>query len=619
MESTWSRIVFDIEANGLFDIPVEERLIWCIGLYDLDSEEYRVFRGDDLMEAVTLLHNARLIVAHNGVGYDIPWIKSMYGIDVSENGKVWDTFIVSSLIKGDMFGHSLGDWGKRLGFPKMNYLQALKDAGAIPEDTPSRTGAEFKFYHPLMLEYVKQDVLVTAKLLKAEIKIAQKDGWGSYAEFIGGLPFKLEHSAQRVLFEQEQRGWLFNSTKANHLLYRIGQCMEAIDNKLNTLIPCEVSQHLTPISDPFVKSGGYKKSVKDWFVDGDVYSVGGPFTRIQIKRINYGSDKQLKSALIRLGWRPIEFTDNANNPQPKLTETSLKIWGGKTGTMISKRMMYKHRRGLVTGLLKNVRADGRVGAGGKAQGAITGRVTHRVVANIPRPSSPVGKQIRSLFTSPEGKVLVGCDAAGLELRCLAHYVNNEEITNEILEGDIHQKNADAVGVDRNTVKTLTYGWLYGAGDGKLGATALDSTIGQWTGSDAEGKIIRAKFLKSMNAETLMKQVAKAAERGYVKGIDKRIIPIRSEHAALNTLLQSAGAIVMKLAYVKLASWLDADPKRGLLLCFYHDEYTVECDPEQVDETGRVMAKCIVWAGKKLGFKVPLAGDPQTGKHWGAIH
>ena len=147
----------------------------------------------------------------------------------------------------------------------------------------------------------------------------------------------------------------------------------------------------------------------------------------------------------------------------------------------------------------------------------------------------------------------------------------------------------------------------------------DSTIGQWAGTAEEGTTIRAKFLKSMNAEKLMKQVAAAAERGYLKGIDGRIIPIRSEHAALNTLLQSAGAIVMKLAYIKLASWLDADPSRGKLLCFYHDEYTVECDPEQAEQTGKVMAKCITWAGKTLGFRVPLAGDPQVGKHWGAIH
>lgn len=616
-ESTWRNVAFDLESNGLFDVPVEERLIWCIGCMDVETGEYRHFKGDALPDCYDLLLNADIIIGHNIVGYDIPWIESVAGIRVDAHGKVWDTKIVSTLYKPDMPGHRLADWGKRLGYPKIDYRQELIDIGALDLDKYPNKGDEFKFYHPLMDEYMQRDVEVSAKLFRAEIKMGQKDGWGdTLSQQMGSLAFRMEHEAQRVMYKQETTGWLFNSHKAEHLLHRIDQCFAAIDRKLDTLIPCVIKPKGVTINEPFLKSGkGVKKSVADHMPD--TYSqVAGPFTRITIERISYNSDKQIKDALIRLGWRATDFTDAGN---PRLTDDSLKVWGGRVGEMISKRMMYKHRRGLVAGLLKNVRPDGRVGAGGTAQGAVTGRVTHRVVANIPRYTSPVGAQIRSLFTSPADKVLVGCDAAGLELRCLAHYVNNEDITKEILEGDIHQKNADACGVDRNTVKTLTYGWLYGAGDAKLGATALDSTIGKWGGTKEEGAIVRAKFLKSMNAETLMAQVAKAAERGFLKGIDGRIIPIRSEHAALNTLLQSAGAIVMKLAYIKLDSWLEADPSRGKLLCFYHDEYTVECDPQQAEQTGAVMAKCIAWAGKKLGFRVPLEGDPQIGNTWKEIH
>lgn len=608
--------MFDIESNGLLDTG---DTLWCLGIMDItdpNNKTYHHYVGDDLRSGIDRLREADVIIGHNIIDFDIPFIEKVTGIDVVGDGKVIDTVICSRLLKPDMLaGHSLSAWGKRLGHEKMDFRAALIEAGALEPASPK--GSEFLQFHPLMLPYMQTDVEVTEHVLRAVLAIAQKEWAMDEVKFTNSLPFRLEHETQRLLSKQARTGWLFDVKRAKWFLRRVNQIIDIIDEKVVPQLPKHIKARGNPVQRPVLKSGQPSKAVVDWY-GYEAGNVAGPFTRIEVCTPSLQSDKQLKEALIKLGWRPTEFTDTGG---PRLTEDSLVKWGGRTGEMIAKRMMYKHRRGLVEGLLAAVREDGRVGAGGIAQGAVTGRVTHRVVANIPRYTSPCGKTIRSLFRAPEGRVLVGCDAAGIELRCLAHYLGDDEVTREILEGDIHQKNADAVQVDRNCVKTLTYAWLYGAGDEKLGSTLLDSTGDkEWAGTKEEGSIARAKFIESMNAESLIERVSAMAAMGHIKAIDGRRIPIRSEHAALNTLLQACGALIMKMAYCKLGGFLENNPHiPAKLLCFYHDEYTVETTPEYADYVGRLMSRCIVWAGEVLELSVPLAGDPQVGLNWKEIH
>lgn len=353
---------------------------------------------------------------------------------------------------------------------------------------------------------------------------------------------------------------------------------------------------------------------------------------------------------------------------PKITESSLETIQSDLGALVQQRMIWTHRRSLLQGLVESVRKDHRLSARANPCATPTARMRHSVVVNIPAARSPFGKELRGLFqgTPVEGvdpkihsrflpsetvqlvlftnrvqefkkgswkkagvakkylkknrMVFVGYDGAGLELRMLAHYINDPEFTRELIEGDVHARNQAAAGLPtRDDAKTFIYAFLYGAGDGKLGLI-----IG---GSSRDGAAIRAKFLEANPLlAQLIDRVREQAEKGYLIGIDGRKLWMRRNefgevmaHKALNTLLQAAGAIVMKYAMV----WLDDEVKKANLRAFkvldMHDEGQWECHPEDVDKLRELMDNCVRRAGEYLGMNCPLASDSIAGSSWYETH
>jgi DNA polymerase I-like protein with 3'-5' exonuclease and polymerase domains len=242
------------------------------------------------------------------------------------------------------------------------------------------------------------------------------------------------------------------------------------------------------------------------------------------------------------------------------------------------------------------------------------------LAQVPSVKAPYGEECRALFMVPKGRKLVGADASGLELRCLAHYMgrwDHGEYAKVILEGDIHSVNQTAAGLPtRDNAKTFIYAFLYGAGDAKIG-----SIIGK--GKKA-GAALKAKFLRGLPARgNLLEAVKKAAARGYVIGLDGRHIYVRSEHAALNTLLQGAGAIVMKKALVLLDDELHY---RGYVpgvdyefVLNIHDEFQIECREEIADDVAEAAVAAIRAAGRHFNFRCPLDGEAKVGRNWAETH
>lgn len=331
---------------------------------------------------------------------------------------------------------------------------------------------------------------------------------------------------------------------------------------------------------------------------------------------------------------------------PKITESSLETIQSDLGALVQQRMIWTHRRSLLQGLVESVRKDHRLSARANPCATPTARMRHSVVVNIPAARSPFGKELRGLFQgSPmeldqviyyryefktkkksykrvlkNKMVFVGYDGAGLELRMLAHYINDPEFTRELIEGDVHARNQAAAGLPtRDDAKTFIYAFLYGAGDGKLGLI-----IG---GSSRDGAAIRAKFLEANPLlAQLIERVREQAEKGYLIGIDGRKLWMRRNefgevmaHKALNTLLQAAGAIVMKYAMV----WLDDEVKKANLRAFkvldMHDEGQWECHPEDVDKLRELMDNCVRRAGEYLGMNCPLASDSVAGGSWLETH
>ena len=252
-------------------------------------------------------------------------------------------------------------------------------------------------------------------------------------------------------------------------------------------------------------------------------------------------------------------------------------------------------------------------------GAVTSRCTHSNpnTAQVPSVGAPYGKECRELFISPSGYSLLGADASGLELRCLAHYMaayDDGSYADVVLNGDIHTANQLAAGLDsRNQAKTFIYGFLYGSGDEKTG-----KIIGKGA---KEGKAIKNKFLKKLPAlKYLRDAVAKAAdERGFVKGLDGRIIPIRHSHAALNTLLQSCGAIICKTWYVFICRALKEAKLDARVVAFIHDEVQVVVKKGQEDEAGRVILKCMRDVEGHFKFRCRLDSEYKYGSNWADTH
>ena len=266
-----------------------------------------------------------------------------------------------------------------------------------------------------------------------------------------------------------------------------------------------------------------------------------------------------------------------------------------------------------------VEKSGRIHGSVTTNGAVTGRCTHRKpnLAQVTSSNSPYGKECRSLFVPSEGWKLVGVDASGLELRCLAHYMgkfDNGEYANVILEGDIHTKNQEAAGLDtRNQAKTFIYAFLYGAGDGKIG-----SVVG---GNAAIGRSLKARFLSQTPALARLKgEIDRVLDvKDTLVGVDGRPLYIRSAHAALNTLLQSAGAVVMKRATVVAYRMLRAASIPFKQVAHVHDEIQYECPPENAEELGRIVCKAITQAGEFFDFRCPLAGEYNVGDNWADTH
>jgi DNA polymerase I-like protein with 3'-5' exonuclease and polymerase domains len=262
-----------------------------------------------------------------------------------------------------------------------------------------------------------------------------------------------------------------------------------------------------------------------------------------------------------------------------------------------------------------VKDDGRVHGRVTTNGAVTGRMTHQTpnMAQVPSVNSQFGKECRDCWIVPEGRRLVGVDASGLELRMLAHYMGDEEFTDVLLREDIHTRNQVAAGLaTRPQAKTFIYAFLYGAGDAKIG-----SIVG---GTAGDGSKLRRRFLRNTpSLEALRERVGEASRKGHLVGLDGRKLWVRSEHSALNTLLQAAGAIVMKKALVLLDDYATQHKIDYKFIGNVHDEIQSEVVTEQAEKYGWLAVECIKAAGLSFDLRCPLDGEYKVGQTWSETH
>ena len=573
--------ILDIETDGLLDTVSK---VHCL-VYKSDGLTTVATTEEQILKALDVLQTCQ-IVGHNVLGFDLEVLKRLYGFEVPLE-QVTDTLILSRLIHADLrtedskvkrlepkyFGsHSLKAWGFR--------LETLKG------DYGSQDNA-FEELTPEMIDYCINDVNLTDILWK---------------NFSGRLPdpnsIWLEHQIANICNRQEYYGIAFDETKAVELYTELAGRRDELEGELKEIF------------GSWIINEGTRRN--------ELYS------KVKIIEFNPNSRQHIAKRLKELrGWKPKEFTPTG---EAKVDETILSKLKFPEAQKMTEYLMLNKRIGqLAEGdqawlkLVKQGRLHGRV----NTMGAATSRCSHATpnIAQVPNLNAPYGEACRTLFTADRGEKLLGIDVSGLELRCLSHYLSlydDGEYGKKLLEEDIHTVNQEAAGLDtRDQAKTFIYGFLYGAGDQKIG-----EIVGK---GSTEGKKLKSKFLSELPAlRKLRKKVqTKAQDFGAIKGLDGRRVPVRSKHAALNTLLQSAGAIICKRWVIESHKLLEENGfKCGedySQVAFVHDEIQLTVKEEHADRIGKLCTEAIKVTGDRYGLRIPLTGEYKVGNNWAETH
>jgi len=575
---TSSPLFLDIETDGL-----DPTTIW-MAVTRQDGQSQVHYSADTLSDA---LQGSFSVIGHNLIGFDLPVLKRLWGLSVASE-RIQDTLVLSRLANpAREGGHRLANWGEILGYPKGDH-------------------SDWSCYSKEMEEYCIRDVEVTEKAynkLRIELLKFSKQS------------IELEHQVQCVIQQQIRNGWLLDIRHAMDLLATLKERQIALEDEVQQVFkPKWVDvKEVTPKTK---KDGSLSKVglTDDEYAKIQETGDRSPFMRKHLKPFNLGSRRQIGEYLKDFGWKPKVLTPTG---QPVVDEAVLsKVEGIPQAQLIAEYLMVQKRVAQVDSWVESANEDtGRVHGYVNSNGAVTGRMTHSKpnVAQVPASRAPYGEACRQCWTVPNNKVLVGFDASGLELRMLAHYMNDKEYTNEILHGDIHTANQKLAGLEsRDQAKTFIYAFLYGAGDAKLG-----TIVG---GHAFAGETLRARFLTGLpTLRDLTERVQRDAEKGILEGLDGRLLHVRSAHAALNTLLQSAGAIVMKKALTILDEYATLWNLNYKFIGNIHDEVQSEVQPDQADKFGRLAVSCLEAAGLAFDLNCPLTGEYSVGRNWSETH
>ena len=640
------RLIFDLETDGLLDIMTTIHVLVC---WDLDAKKQYIFERGKVWEGIQLLQGADLIIGHNIINFDIPAIRKL--VPNFTPKKIRDTLLLSRItftnikdtdynrvreqkLPGRLIGsQSLEAWGYRL----------FQFKGEFGKTT------DWKKWSPEMTEYCCQDVKVTSSLWRL---LEKRD-----------LPeacVSMEHKVAEIIQEQTETGMFFNKDKAQQLYTELSLKKEEVHDRLLKVFKgwWKPTGELTPKRDN--RTRGYKK--------------GCPLTKISWENFNPNSTQHIFKALEeRYNYVPEDFTAKGT---PKLNSAVLeRLDYPEIPDILEYQLLCKRLSQLGDGTeawLKHVKEDSRIHGSIITAGTVTGRMSHKKpnMAQVPAAYSPYGKECRSLFGAEGDKVLVGVDASGLELRCLAHYLYRYDggaYVKEILEGDVHTANQKAAELEtRDQAKKFIYTWLYGGGAFQIGETVGYSpeeakelkkdtkAFNYWKAkykkkvevvggqklivlnkdravrynehlvlATLKGQRLKDKFMQNNLAVASLKEAVedKAITQKFLRGLDGRRLYVRSKHSSLNLLLQSAGALIMKKALTIAYEKLKNSEANGLykFVNNVHDEFQIETHKEVAELVGQLVVESIREVQVAFNLNCPLDGEAKIGKTWADTH
>ena len=546
-------LVLDIETNLAHDT------IWCCVTLHRETNDITVWRSAQGLKEY--LNDADTIVGHNLIDFDAPVLNRVWGTSIRKS-QCQDTLLLSRLSNSARDGgHSLKAWGNTLGYEKIEFTDF--DAGLTEE----------------MVTYCIRDVELTSKVYDILVDEVVKNKIGQEA-------VKLEYEVQVILSEMERNGFKLNVPYAQTLLCDIKTEMASIEESLQNIFPPIITARVS------TKTG---KALKD---DVEVFNVG--------------SRQQIAKRLISKGWKPQKKTEKG---QVIVDESVLEQVSIPEAKPIARYLTLQKRASQLDSWLEKLGKDGRVHGKVIGFGAVTGRATHASpnMAQVPANRATLGTEFRSCWTVEDGNVLVGVDLSGIELRCFAHYLNDQDYINETVNGDVHTRNQQAFGVEtRDLAKTVLYATLYGAS-----ATKIGKVIG---GTPKRGAEIIGNFCKAIPAYEILKaKVERMSEKGTLPGLGGYQLKVRSSHSSLNTLLQSAGAIISKQWLVQITKNLRAKKIPYKLVAWVHDEVQLETPREYGDIVGEVVVHSAAEAGEILQFRCPVGAEYGVAENWAGSH
>jgi len=652
-------LVWDVETDGLLDTLT---CIHCINVLDRSTGVRYSFnagvyadgssapRDGTIEDGLKMLSEADEFGGHNLIAFDIPAVQKVYP-DWTYRARVVDTLVMVNVIytditerdhariasgrldegfrKAGLIGRqSLEAWGYRLGVRKGDFDP---EKYTNHDTMKPHTWATIGFTQD-MDEYAQQDPVTSLALIE------HCEGVKYSAECI-----QLEHDVQRIIKRQERRGFAFNVKKAEALTAKLQRRMAELEAECKAVFPPWVVQ----LPDMIPKRNNKTKG----------YVAGVPVKKQKTVVFNPGSRQHIANRLSdKYGWKPSKFTDNG---QPVIDETVLGELPWPEAKKLTEYLLVEKRLGQLAdgkkACLKLARDHGdhfRIHGSVRSNGAVTGRMTHSDpnVSATPKNEAEYGFEFRDLYEAGPGLTLVGCDAEGLELRCLAHYMaryDDGAYVSVVINGkkedgtDVHSLNLKALRLNSRDdgAKRFVYAMIYGAQDYKLGTIVYDDfvpAVRDRFNEKFKTKRTRSAALKEIGANRraslmaafpalaqLIEAVKAAAKRGYLIGLDGRRIHVRSEHAVLNTLLQSAGAVIMKKALVLFDAAIDVTYRSHNAIvepvANVHDEFQVETTEEIADEVGKLAASSIRLAGEHFRLRCPLSGSYGVGSSWAHTH
>lgn len=690
------RLLFDCEGDGLLDTVTK---VHCIAAADVDTRERFDWKPDEIGQALEVMSTADTLIAHYGLGYDFPMLDKVRAFKVPLV-KQRDTMVLGRLIRADvkdtdaelvkaqklpstLYGkHSIEAWGYRLGRPKLH--TDIEDWSEWTPQIHERCIGDLDT-NLLLWDYLKPDsysqpAIELEHRIERICQMMRESGWPfdekRAAEFHQELLAKIEPIEKQL--KAEFGSWLTTKTAKKTQATKLiplaqafgldpkdlkGEVYEWFTPKKPDAKRGYTGEHVEPeLNDPLPAFGAKVLKPKRTF-------IGYPCTQLEVETFNPSSRQHIIRCLMRLGWKPVAYTDSG---QPKLDDEVLEQLAEQFpqgGALVEYLLLDKRIGQLATGdkaWLKQVGSDGRMHGSINPMGTTTSRAAHYApnLGQVPATKSPYGKECRELFTAPPGMVMVGADAAGLQLRCLGHYLwkfDGGAYGTAVASGDPHWRAVQAIGLSNEARdkhnglhevlremggKRSTYATVFGCFDDKFGSIIRDACttartknpewghvyerfFGKGQTNRQVGGVLRPQFYEKLGLRPLLDKLARIRKDrqnpfpGSIPGLDARWVPCRSDHSSLAALLQCAEAVLCKRwvcdTYDALIAAGYVWGKDFVFLGWVHDELQMGVKKGLEQDIGHIVVECARNAGSAYGFRVPLASEYKVGRSWADTH